>query len=44
MGKGSSAAPASPQTQVVKQETIAAWLQPYVTDVAKSGQAISQEA
>ncbi len=43
MAKGSSA-PASPQTQVVKQETIPAWLQPYVTDVAKRGQAISQEA
>jgi len=44
MGKGSSAAPASPQTQVVKQETIPPWLKPYVEDVAKRGQAFSQEA
>ena len=44
MGKGSSAAPASPQTQVVKQETIPPWLRPYVEDVAKRGQAFSQEA
>tara|TARA_X000001388_G_scaffold76922_1_gene75708 strand:+ start:1877 stop:2797 length:921 start_codon:yes stop_codon:yes gene_type:complete len=41
---GGSKAPTSPQTQVVKQETIPPWLQPYVTDVARRGQAISQEA
>tara|TARA_R100001594_G_scaffold3631_3_gene13496 strand:+ start:2463 stop:3389 length:927 start_codon:yes stop_codon:yes gene_type:complete len=43
MSSGSKSAPAAPQTQVVKQETIPPWLQPYVEDVAKRGQAISQE-
>jgi hypothetical protein len=44
MSGGSKSPPTSPQTQVVKQETIPPWLQPYVTDVARRGQAISQEA
>jgi len=44
MSSGSKSAPAAPQTQVVKQETIPPWLRPYVEDVAKRGQAFSQEA